>query len=112
MKIKTWLLLSYFIVMILPLVAIYFLFASVTAYYDDKQVEEYLYVYEQIQTIIPYLEDPKLYEANENKENLLQLIDEQVNISLYNSDGLLIFNSNNDIVYSQSIDFLFQDLYE
>ncbi len=41
MKIKTWLLLTYLLVMLLPLAGGYGLYLSITAYYQDKNVEEY-----------------------------------------------------------------------
>ncbi len=41
MKIKTWLLLTYLLVMLLPLVGGYGLYLSITAYYQDKNVAEY-----------------------------------------------------------------------
>lgn len=112
MKIKTWLLLSYFIVMVLPLIAFYFLFVSVTSYYGEKQVEEYLHAYEQIQKITPFLQDESLYGANGNTEVLEPFINDQTNITLYNSDGLLIYNPKEEMYFSQSKDFLLQNLYE
>jgi len=41
MKIKTWLLLTYLLVMLLPLAGGYGLYLSITAYYQDKSVGEY-----------------------------------------------------------------------
>lgn len=112
MKIKTWLLLSYFIVMVLPLIAFYMLFFSVKNYYSEKQVEEYLLAYEQVQKLLPILTDKSLYGANRKTETLEPYINKNTNITLYNRDGLIIFNSRNDIYFGQSKDFLLKDLYE
>src|SRR5690625_1119746 len=112
MKIKTWLLLSYFIVMVLPLIAFYMLFFSVKSYYSEKQVEEYLLAYEQVQKLLPILTDKSLYGANRKTETLETYINKNTNITLYNRDGLIIFNSRNDIYFGQSKDFLLKDLYE
>lgn len=112
MKIKTWLLISYFIVMILPLIAVYLLFASLSAYNEEKQVEEYISVYENIQKIIPILDDPELYRANGERELLDDLVNEKTIISLYNSDGLLIYRPNEESFQTLSRDLLFKDLYD
>lgn len=112
MKIKTWLLLSYFIVMVLPLIAIYFLFASVTAFNKERQVDEYLSVYEKIQKMIPILDEPDLYSANGERGFLSELTDEKTTISLYNSDGLLLYHPDGDLFQTVSRDLLFKDLYD
>lgn len=112
MKIKTWLLLSYFIIMVLPLIAVYLLYASVTAYNEDKQVEEYLLVYEKIQKLIPHIDDPELYWTNSERDFIEELIDDKIKISLYNSDGLLIYRPNEEIFQVISRDLLFKDLYD
>lgn len=112
MKIKTWLLLSYFIVMILPLFVVYLLYASVSSYNEEKQVEEYLEVYSHIQQIIPQLNEPELYGATAERDFLLELVDDRTTISLYNSDGLLIYRPNEEIFQVISRDLLFKDLYD
>lgn len=112
MKIRTWLLFTYFIVMILPLVAIYFLFASVTSYYENEQVTEYFSAYERIQKITPYLDARELYEGKIDRDEIVQLLDDQTSVSLFNSHGLLVFNSEEDTSYTVSTNQLFQHLYE
>ena len=62
MKIKTWLLLSYLIVMILPLVAGYCLFAWINAYHGDRNVTEYLAQWNELQQMKNELDNPLLYE--------------------------------------------------
>lgn len=112
MKIKTWLLLSYFIVMTLPLVAVYFLYAWVTSYHDEKQVEEYFQVYETIHHITPHLESPELYEARTEKNEMDELQTNGITISLYNRDGILLYGEETEIYHTVPKDILFQNLYE
>lgn len=112
MKIRTWLLITYFIVMILPIVAIYFLFSSVTTYYEKEQVAEYFSAYERIQAITFYLEDPQLYDGKINRDEMLQHLDEQTSVSLFNSHGLLLFSSGEKLSYTEPKNQLFQNLYE
>lgn len=112
MKIRTWLLFTYFIVMILPLVAIYFLFSLVTAYYENEQVTEYFSAYEKIQKITPHLEAQELYEGKIDRDKILQLLDDQTSVSLFNSEGLLVFYSDEKLTYTEPKIQLFQNLYE
>ena len=94
------------------LIAIYFLFASVTAFNKERQVDEYLSVYEKIQKMIPILDEPDLYSANGERGFLSELTDEKTTISLYNSDGLLLYHPDGDLFQTVSRDLLFKDLYD
>ncbi|WP_431028114.1 HAMP domain-containing sensor histidine kinase [Lysinibacillus sp. LZ02] len=64
MKIKTWLLLTYLLVMILPLVSVYGLYVSINAYYKDKNVEEYFDNWNKINSLKPVLANPMIYEKD------------------------------------------------
>lgn len=94
MKIKTWLLLSYFIVMILPLTAAYVLFVWVQAYHKDLNVEEYVQKQAHLQYLISVLDDPKWYEINAERAQVEKLIQPQVSIVLYNRDGVVLYTSD------------------
>lgn len=94
MKLKTWLLLSYFIVMILPLAFAYLLFAWINAYHNDQHVEEYFQQWTELQTITSVLDDPSLYRANIERPQVENLITPKVSINLYNQDGLILYTSN------------------
>lgn len=112
MKIRTWLLFTYFIVMVLPLIAIYFLFVSVTSYYEKGQVEEYLHVYEQVQKMIPQLDDPQLYERKTMSEQVISDVDEKISITLFNDQGLVLYESDKTSSFNEAKNILFQDLYD
>ncbi|WP_019533025.1 HAMP domain-containing sensor histidine kinase [Paenibacillus ginsengihumi] len=94
MKIKTWLLLSYFIVMILPLAAAYVLFVWVQAYHKDLNVEEYVRKRAQLQRLITVLDDPRWYAIHAERKQVDELIQPQVSIVLYNRDGVVLYTSD------------------
>lgn len=115
MKIKTGLLISFFVVMILPLLSAYFLFAWVTNYQNDKKVEEYYEAYSEIQMIKNILEeDASLYETTAAKEKVDDLTSDDVSIILYNADGIKLYSSNPNLDYQHSVgkDELYQNLYD
>jgi signal transduction histidine kinase len=93
MKIRTWLLLSYFVVMILPSVAAYVLFVWINDFYNDLKVEEYISKRTQLQEVITVLDDPTLYRLFET-ERIAHLLDPQLSIVLYNRDGLILYSSD------------------
>ncbi|PWA12184.1 sensor histidine kinase [Pueribacillus theae] len=93
MKLKTWLLLSYFIVMLLPLVAAYFLFAWIQSYNDGQKVMEYFQASSELENIRNVLDDPSLYHPKKNFKKVGQLTGQHVSIELYNADGFVLFHS-------------------
>lgn len=114
MKLKTWLLLSYFIVMLLPLAAAYFLFAWINSYNNDQKVEEYFQQWTELQTITSVLEDPSLYQPNIERPRVESLAHSQMSISLYNRDGLVLYSSDPVSAGSSWFvgkDELYKDLY-
>ena len=94
MKIKSWLLLSYFLVMILPLAAGYALLAWINAYHDDQKVEEYVEVWSQMHGMASVLSDPGLYQPGIERPEVDRLVNPQVSIVLYNRDGLVLYTSD------------------
>lgn len=114
MKIKTWLLISYFVVMVLPLISLYILFASVTSYQSDQKVEEYYDAYAKIQEITVVLDDAKWYDQVDDKQQLDDLAADDIAIQLYNQDGVKIFHSNPDLDFQGTLneEQLYKNLYE
>ena len=102
MKIKTWLLVSYFIVMLLPLLSAYILFASISTYLNDQRVEEYYEAYADIQAVKKVLSDEKWYERGAAKEELDQLSSDELAIDLYNTNGLKLYSSVPGITFQGS----------
>ncbi|MDQ0341123.1 signal transduction histidine kinase [Caldalkalibacillus uzonensis] len=113
MKLRTWLLLSYLLVMILPLVTAYLLFAWINAFHNDQKVEEYLQKWSQLQHVISVLDDPLLYRET-GRDQVDRLISPQLSIVLYNRDGLVLYTSDPMYVSPQlapSKSELYQNLY-
>lgn len=114
MKLKTWLLLSYLIVMILPLIAFYLLFAWINSYNDDQKITEFIHTSNQLQEIKSVLDNPVLYSPNVERAEVEQLAHEQLSIVLYNPDGLVVYTSNPAFISAHSgldKEQLYQDLY-
>lgn len=114
MKIKTWLLLSYFIVMILPIGAIYGLYVWINAYYQDQNVAEYINKWSELQSIKEVVSNPLLFEINADYNEVEQLTNDKLAITLYTKSGLITYSSNPLVIGSSNFtnkDTLFKDLY-
>lgn len=112
MKLRTWLLLSYLIVMILPLVAAYLLMVWIQSYHDEEKVAEFINTSNQLEMIKNILDEPALYQTKASRESVEQLVSDQLSVYLYNPDGLVLYTSNQALAHSAlSKKELFEDLY-
>jgi signal transduction histidine kinase len=114
MKIKTWLLLSYFFVMLLPLAAAYLLFAWINMYHNDLNVEEYVQKSLQLNQIVSVLDDPALYQPNIERPQVEKLVSPRVSIALFNRYGLVLYTSDPLQVpphFALGREQLYEDLY-
>lgn len=114
MKLKTWLLVSYFIVMLLPLAAAYLLFAWIQSYNNEQKVEDYFLTTMHIQNITSTLDDPTLYQPGIELPQVEQLASEGMSIALYNRDGIVLFSSDKAVFPSQFVlgkEELYKNLY-
>ena len=114
MKIKSWLLLTYMLVMIIPLGALYGLYISINSYYQDKNVEEYFEKWTRITEIKSVLNNPELYNQQANYEEIKALTSEQLMITLYSANGKIHYSSNplSSINSFEQRDTVYKDLYE
>lgn len=94
MKIKTWLLLSYFFIMLLPLGAAYGLFAWINAYHQDRNVAEYLENWSELNALQAVLKEPSLYTLDANRTEVQRLENDRLSITLYNDIGFMVYSSN------------------
>lgn len=94
MKIKTWLLLSYFIVMILPLISAYLLLGWINAYNDEQKVAEHIEVMSELNELIEILDRPELYVQEGNVEVIEKKTGQHLSVALYNRDGVVMYTSN------------------
>ncbi|MBB4825034.1 signal transduction histidine kinase [Sporosarcina luteola] len=94
MKIKTWLLLSYFIVMLLPLGAAYGLFAWINSYHQDRHIAEYMDSWVELNAVQSLLNDPSLYRPDADWSKVEELATDQLSITLYTHSGYMLYSSN------------------
>ncbi|MFA1819707.1 ATP-binding protein [Virgibacillus oceani] len=114
MKIKAWLLLSYFIVMILPLIAAYLLLGWINSYNDEQKVAEHIEVTSVLEEVKQTLDQPGLYTPGGDIEEVEALAGKNLSIALYNRDGVIIYTSNPSFAsthHSLGREHLYEDLY-
>ncbi|PIC64057.1 two-component sensor histidine kinase [Sporosarcina sp. P13] len=113
MKLKTWLLSSYLLVMILPLLLAYLLFAWINDYNEDQKVKEFFTTAVEMKNIQRVLDDPSLYEISGTREELERLVNDKVSIQLFNQSGLVLYSSNPVQTATLPInrEVLYEDLY-
>lgn len=114
MKIKSWLLLTYLLVMILPLLALYGLYVTINAYYQDKSVDEYFEKWAVVTDLKDQLEHPSLYNINANYKEIEKLTSDQLMITLYSPNGKIYYSSNviNSFSSFESKSTVYKNLYE
>lgn len=114
MKIKYWLLVTYLLVMLIPLGALYGLYVSINAYYQDKNVEEYFKTWSQVTELKELLDDPTLYSSRQGFSEIEALTSNQLMITLYSPNGKVYYSSNPLGSYSnfEAKSTLYKNLYE
>lgn len=112
MKLRNWLLVTYFIVMILPLVAAYILFAWIQSYNNDQKVSELFEKQIELEEIKSVLNEPSLYYPNANKEVVDELVNKERSITLYNPQGLVVYSSNPKASLHLQRERLYEDLFK
>ncbi len=118
MKIKYWLLMTYFLVMLLPVGVLYFLYLSINYFDQQQSFKEYLGVSSTFNELAPLLENPDFYEfqPQENYQSIEEVTDPSLTIVLYAADGLILYSTIDDTIVNQftrqSRSFLYQNLNE
>lgn len=113
MKIKTWLLITFFIVMVLPITGAYSLYVWINAYYQDKNVAEYFEKWTELNQVKSVLVNPMYYTKNADIKDVEALTNDQLAITLYSKSGLILYSSNplKRVVFD-SKDSILKGLYE
>lgn len=85
----------FFVVMILPLIGFYVLYASLTSFDEQRDLKEYFKMMAAFNRLDEVLDDPSLYQyqPEENYQQITQLTDSSMHLSLYRSDGLNLFST-------------------
>ncbi|WP_107923734.1 HAMP domain-containing sensor histidine kinase [Lysinibacillus parviboronicapiens] len=112
MKIKTWLLITFFIVMIVPIGGAYGLYVWINAYYHDKYVAEYIEKWTALNQVKSVLAEPTLYEKKADLQVVEALVNDQLAITLYSKSGFVFYSSNPLTSAFISKDIVLKDLYE
>ena len=114
MKIKYWLLVTYLLVMLIPLGALYGLYVSINAYYQDKNVEEYFKTWSQVTELKDILDDPTLYSNQYDFNGIEALTSNQLMITLYSPNGKVYYSSNplSSSSYVEAKNTVYKNLYE
>lgn len=114
MKIKKWLIISYIIVILSPLITGYILYDWLRDYNKEIQIKDYLSSMEKFNKYTYILDDPELYKNNHKDYNLIDKKDKgYIDIQLYDQYGFSLYSTRNrDILYTNSKEQLFKELYE
>ncbi|MCM3740812.1 HAMP domain-containing histidine kinase [Oceanobacillus luteolus] len=118
MKIKYWLMISYLLVMLLPVAAAYLLYVSLSDYDDKQDITDFLQFQDVANNLEDVLNDVSLYtiQSEENYEPLKRYTNENLKIDLYRYDGIHLYSSMTPSsatqLYKPNKDVLFQNLNE
>ncbi len=98
MKIKYWLMVSYFIVMLLPVAALFALYLMMSHFDQKQDFIEYMEITSKLSAIELILEDKKLYQIQpeKNYQAVSEAANDSIKISLYRYDGALLYTSIKD----------------
>ncbi|MEC2075241.1 HAMP domain-containing sensor histidine kinase [Metabacillus fastidiosus] len=104
MKIKYWLMISYFLVMLLPVLVLYFLYVSITEYDAKSDLLDYMKLSQKMDKLEPLLQDTSLYKIQplKNYEGISKEIDSSIKITLYRYDGFKLYSSISDSSFTES----------
>ena len=115
MKIKHWLLVSYCLVMLLPILMGAGLYKFITDYHQKLEVEEFIEKQLQLLEIQSVVLDPKLYQIKADRSKIEELTSSSLEINLFSKEGYLIYSSNPLVSTFQlkyDKDELYANLYE
>lgn len=112
MKLKKWLICTYIVVMILPLINLYVIYESVESYSEKIKLKDYIQINNIINKYENRLEDVNLYINPPDELNIISTGDKKnVTITVYNKQGIMFYSSqDNNISYKEDIDDLYKDI--
>ncbi|MFD3157798.1 sensor histidine kinase [Haloimpatiens sp. FM7330] len=115
MKLKKWLIISYLIVMITPLILGYSLYMWIKSYDSKREFDDYLSVNNKISQYDSILSNHMLYEKSLKKINIVKSEDKNnVDIILYNKYRMVVYSSQEMEYYNilESESMLYSNLYK
>ncbi|KMJ55489.1 hypothetical protein AB685_26970 [Bacillus sp. LL01] len=116
MKIRNWLLLLIFVVMLVPFVSTYFFISYINDWYEREQLSEYIHTSIRIHQLASTLKDnPRLYQYPSVGEDALadEIYDDEI-IHIYSKDRQVLLNVNGQSLFSNRVPAseLMKGLYE
>ncbi|WP_017754425.1 sensor histidine kinase [Calidifontibacillus oryziterrae] len=115
MKLRTWLAISYFIVMVLPLLSAYCFYIWLQSTNNQQLFHDYLDANTTIAKLEKKLQNPSLYSnSNQYIDELNTLTTDYESIRLFNAEGVPLFSSHQNAYFSSKLakEELYQDLYK
>src|SRR5699024_5957450 len=88
-------------VMILPLITAYFLFAWINSYNNEQKVEEHVQLRAELEDVKQKLNNPALYASQADRRHLERDTDQTKLITLYDKNGVIVYSSNPSIQSTQ-----------
>lgn len=114
MKLKKWIILSYIIVMLIPILTAGFLYKWIEDYNKRIEITDYIETINKFDKYEEKLNNPEIY--LQEKGNLKILDNDEKNkiqIKLYSKHGFIFYSSlNYDYKYYQNSELLYKNLYE
>ncbi|MCM3126921.1 hypothetical protein ACFQ3J_04525 [Paenibacillus provencensis] len=117
MKLRTWLLIAFLILMLLPLAAGIALFQLIGKLDEQRSFTDYMAASSEISTAESYLQNPALFRLRTvwDEQELDLLTNDALKIELFNPYGVPIYSSMEDSEYTgfvQASERLYSNLYE
>lgn len=114
MKLKKWLITSYIIVMLIPILTAVLLYIGIEKYNNKIQIRDYIENMIKFDKYEKVLQNPDLYIHGPKKYDLVQQNEKsKVEIELYNKDGLRIYSSIKvEGVFDKSREETYSELYK
>lgn len=112
MKLKKWLICTYIIVMLLPVINLCVIYESVQSYSEKIKLKDYIQINNTINKYESKLEDVNLYTNTPDEINIISDKDKKdVIITVYNKKGIIFYTSQDNIVsFKEDVDDLYKDV--
>ncbi|WP_051541236.1 HAMP domain-containing sensor histidine kinase [Caldalkalibacillus mannanilyticus] len=94
MKIRSWLLLSYLLVMLLPIVFAYGLYILLSQYNQKQALVEYLHIQKQIEKVEQVVKEPELYLIQSQRiyeDKIIPYLPSGAKVVIYDQGGIVLF---------------------
>ncbi|MCM3785775.1 HAMP domain-containing histidine kinase [Neobacillus mesonae] len=117
MKLRTWLLIAFLLLVLLPLAAGVILYQLIGKLDEQRSFADYMAASKELNKAESYLQDPDLYRFRTvwDEQDLDSLTNSALKMELFNSNGVFLYSSMEDSEYVgfvQTNESLYSDLYQ